>query len=253
MDPHSNENGTVPSKSSKESAYSGSQDSVAGYYGWFGFNPKSLQVINNATVFTFWMTLANIFLSGTTNGLMGAVQSSIERRFELTSTQSSWIIIAYEIATIPLAVFVMYIGTVGCHRPRWTCGFVFLSALGCFLYALPHFTTDVYLPEGEGIGDNEGPENMCRNRTGEENDCDESEDGSNLQYYLFVFILGRIGLSFGGSGLYNFAVIYLDDSLTRDKFSLYTCKLCIELLHSCKFYLKLLYTSELFLELLYTM
>ena len=225
---YSKENKISPAtQSTKEcngTVYEDFQDTTkGGSYGWFNINPKCLQVINNATFFTFLITLTNIFQSGTTNGLMGAVQSSIERRFELTSTQSSWIIIAYEIATVPLAIYVMYIGTIGCHRPRWTCGFLFISVLGCFLYALPHFTTDVYLPEGEG-GGTEGPENMCRNRTGEDNNCDENEESSNLQYYIFVFILGRIGLSFGGSGLYNFAVIYLDDSLTRDKFSLYTCK-----------------------------
>lgn len=41
---------------------------------------------------------------------------------------------------------------------------------------------------------------------------------------MALFILGRIGLAFGGSGLYNFAVTYIDDCSRREKFSLYSCE-----------------------------
>ena len=65
-------------------------------YGWFGCTPSWLQRLNTAFSYMVFVSLTNTFFSGTANGLIGAVQSSVETRFQLSSTQSSWIITAYE-------------------------------------------------------------------------------------------------------------------------------------------------------------
>lgn len=153
-------------------------------FGWFGCEPKWLQCINTVVFYSALMTLVNIFQSGTTNGLMGAVQSSIETRYQLTSKQSSWIVITYELATVPLAIWVMYVGTVGIHRPRWTAAFLMVSMVGCLAYALPQFTTPVY---SVGGGGGQGEQTCGANITY----CDE-EDEEKTSLQVRKTLLGEI-------------------------------------------------------------
>ena len=40
----------------------------------------------------------------------------------MTSQQSSLIGTAYEIAAIPVMIFIAYVGSKGVHRPRWAAG-----------------------------------------------------------------------------------------------------------------------------------
>lgn len=196
----------------------------AGKYGWFSWEPKLLQNINNATFYMVLMTIANIFMNCASSG---AVQSTIERRFKLTSTQGSWIIVAFEIGTIPLTILITYVGTVGCHRPRWIACFFLISVIGRLLWALPHFTTPVYVAsrqESESIDDSE----LCLIRNSSLRDSCEIESNYDsiapIQSYMWLFIVARILSAFGPHAMGNFGVTFLDDSLTRDKFSLYTGK-----------------------------
>ena len=66
-------------------------------YGWFSFTPQWLQWLNTSLSFLIMITLITIWFIGTTSGLSGVVQSSIETRFELSSSSSAWIISAYDI------------------------------------------------------------------------------------------------------------------------------------------------------------
>ena len=56
------------------------------------------QRFNTAGWFLFWMFMWNNFGSMVNNGLLGVVLSSIETRFGLTSTESSWIVTSYDVA-----------------------------------------------------------------------------------------------------------------------------------------------------------
>lgn len=185
-------------------------------YGWRRLQPSFLGCLNTAVCYSVFMMFANIFQSGTVNGLVGAVQSTLETRYGLSSSQSSWVYASYEIATIPVSLFIVFIGTRGIHRPRWTAAFLMVSALGCVIFTIPQFATPVYVPEGQG-----GEEQTCgSNLTG----CEGDDSAGSLQGYVAVFVLGMVCLAFGATGLANFAVTFLDDCTPRDKLSLYTCK-----------------------------
>lgn len=109
-------------------------------YGWLSWRPSVLQKMNKMVVFLVFMCLANNFQSLTVNGLvgeasykyierilyarfyfmyLGVVLSSIEKRFGFSSLQSSWIYSAYDAASIPILLFVSYVGNRG-NRPKWT-------------------------------------------------------------------------------------------------------------------------------------
>ena len=66
-------------------------------YGWFSFTPGCLQVFNKASWVLVAMVMVQVWTTVAQDGLASATQSSIETRFQLTSSQSSWIISAYEV------------------------------------------------------------------------------------------------------------------------------------------------------------
>ena len=121
------------------------------------------------------------------------------------------------------------------------------TCTGCLLYAIPHFTTPVYDP----VGSSEEEQLVCSNRT--EDICSEvrrnlpillafidvlcilsdfgvsycqsdADASSSLQLYMWVFILARVCLACGSSPMYQLGVTFMDDSLTKGKFSLYSCE-----------------------------
>ena len=86
-------------------------DSASGdlRYGCCGTRPSWLQWLNNIVGAVTFISLANL-LQSLANGLYGVELSTIERQFDLTSSQSSWIAVGYEIGPIPVLILVSVLG-----------------------------------------------------------------------------------------------------------------------------------------------
>ena len=87
-------------------------------YGCCDCHPGRLQALNNIVGFIAFASLANCVQS-LANGLLGVVMSTIERRFDLPSSASSWIASSYEIGQIPVLVVISLLGTrsaAACNR-----------------------------------------------------------------------------------------------------------------------------------------
>jgi len=78
-------------------------------YGCLGCRPPRLQCLNTIVVFVVWLSLSSCFHS-TANGLIGVVLSTLEKRFDFSSSSSSWIASAYEIGPIPVLLVISYFG-----------------------------------------------------------------------------------------------------------------------------------------------
>ena len=52
------------------------------------------------------------------NGFVGIVITSIEKRFDLTSKETGFIMSSYDIASVLCLIPVSYLGGMG-HKPRW--------------------------------------------------------------------------------------------------------------------------------------
>jgi len=79
-------------------------------YGCFRFKPTGLQCLNTIVGAVAFLSLANCFQS-LANGLLGVMLSTLEKRFDLSSSSSSWIASAYEIGPIPIVIIISYFGT----------------------------------------------------------------------------------------------------------------------------------------------
>ena len=189
-------------------------------FGFACYKPRWLQVFNKASWYTFFLLIANTIQSLVTNGLTGVVISTLQRRFSITSVQSSWISSVYDLASVPMIVVASYLGA-RCHRPYWVALGQFLVMAGSILFALPHFTTP---PVNLGNEVNSTDEGICLlNYTGPR-DGDDNNGDSGMQAYLAVFLLSRILHGFGMTPLYTIAITYLDDVTTKETFSLFVCK-----------------------------
>jgi hypothetical protein len=79
-------------------------------YGCCYTRPAWLQWINNIVGAVWFISLANC-LQSLANGLYGVVLSTIERQFDLTSSQSSWIAAGYEMGPIPILILLSILGS----------------------------------------------------------------------------------------------------------------------------------------------
>ncbi|XP_036101756.1 solute carrier organic anion transporter family member 4A1 [Molossus molossus] len=170
--------------------------------GWRAFAPECLQAFNTPRGFLVFLCAASFLQGMTVNGFINTVITSIERRFDLRSSQSGLIASAYDLAACLCLAFVSYFGGTG-HKPRWLGWGVLVMGAGSLVFALPHFTTGPYeVQVDEGLG-------TCRaNRSLA---CGDS--ASSLSGYQLVFMLGQFLHGVGATPLYTLGVTYLDENV----------------------------------------
>lgn len=181
-------------------------------YGWFGFKPKFLQKFNTPEWYTAFFCFASIFQSTLTSGLPGLTLSSIEKRFGLSSGASSAIIIAVDVSSL-LCLFLLSVIAAKIHRPRWLSIGLFLCVAGSIIFVIPHFNSPVYIPSGSGRRND-----LC----GQQNSTlcsDQLSNVGSLSKHLAAFIVGRILVGVGHTPVLTIALSYLDDIVTKEKFS----------------------------------
>jgi len=76
-------------------------------------------------------------------GLLNLNVTPLEKRFGLTSTQSSLIVVGYDIGFFVMTLFISYYG-MNASRPKMVAVGATVFGLGCLLYSLPHFVTENY-------------------------------------------------------------------------------------------------------------
>ncbi|XP_074652652.1 solute carrier organic anion transporter family member 4A1-like [Tubulanus polymorphus] len=184
-----------------------SQSDVDTSCGIFSFKPACMQSWNNGK-----MILAMLCVYGTIQGfacigLIGVNMASLERRFELSSYQTGLIASSYDITSGLVVAFVAYFSRLG-NMPRWVGFSAWMLGIGSLITVLPHVFSDLYQP-GLRVADTcPAGQSICISN-------------SNLQNYMYVFILGQIFLGIGGTTLYTTGVIYLDENVSTNTLPLY--------------------------------
>ena len=77
------------------------------------------------------------------SGLTGVNLSTIERRFNMASTQVAWIPSSYDLIGGALAMVIGYMGTYF-HKGRIISIAALTFAVGSFIYFLPHLLAGIY-------------------------------------------------------------------------------------------------------------
>ncbi|XP_021347931.1 solute carrier organic anion transporter family member 4A1-like [Mizuhopecten yessoensis] len=155
----------------------------------------------------FWLCWAGGIQGMVVNGFVNVVISSVERRYDLSSTESGAIASCYDIASVLCLIPVSYFGGLGC-KPRYLGIGVFVMGLGSLMFALPQFISGLY-----EMGGPEGP-NLCgeTSNTSLEH-CMSSTGPTGLSHYKYIFYLGQLMHGAGAAPLYTLGTTYLDDNL----------------------------------------
>ena len=80
-------------------------------YGFGSWRPSFLQCLNVVPVLVGIGSVGICCMFMVVTGLLGVVLSSIERRFDLTSSQGGWISAGYDIGSIAVLLALSYIGS----------------------------------------------------------------------------------------------------------------------------------------------
>ncbi|XP_033104274.1 solute carrier organic anion transporter family member 2A1-like [Anneissia japonica] len=183
-------------------------------------NTKPSYLTHPITFIVLFSTI--IFLdSATLYGYIGGVLTTIERRFQISSTTSGTLSTLNSISSLSVLIFVCYFGA-KLHIPRVLGVSGITVGIGLLLNALPHVIFVPYQPTSDsGYGFYASGMNntlMCSPEN-TEHSCTEQET-NEVKYGQLIDIwpiaLGQVILGIGNAALYPLGITYLDDS-TKDR------------------------------------
>lgn len=196
--------------------------------GLLSWRPQFLNTCNTSRWLLVCLSFSGVFAGLSINGFTNASISSIEKRFQLSSSQTSLIPVMYEISSSLLIIIIGYFFAHG-NKPRWISSGGFIVAVGCVVFALPHFMTGTYLYEGAGGKNGNNTKEVCGSNK-EDNGTSScgSPDGepgvnsiSSLSQYLYVFLLAQILMGLGNAPSNALSSIYLDDNVSAKNIGMY--------------------------------
>ncbi|KAK7485686.1 hypothetical protein BaRGS_00023135 [Batillaria attramentaria] len=203
-------NGELPQEGSDTETESGADNHEKTRCGWGPFSPDCCQRFRRPGWFLFWLSWGGAMQGLIVNGFVNVVISTIERRFEISSTDTGTIASCYDIAAVICLIPISYLGGRG-QKPLYLGVGFFILAIGSFTFSLPHFTTSLY----EG-----GEDELVSCVTGT-NLTACSKTTRSLSDYKYVFFLGQLLHGVGATPLYTLGTVYLDENLPVRSASVY--------------------------------
>ncbi|WKY16044.1 hypothetical protein Q1695_001043 [Nippostrongylus brasiliensis] len=168
--------------------------------GWSWFSPKWMSRLAVFKVFMFVLSLNAILQGMMVNGFISTSISSIEKRFNLSSTKSGVFSAAYDVAValmlIPLSYYAHRVNKVRCIGYG-----MFLVGAGALLLILPHFIDGLYV-----VGT---PRSDACDRNREKNGCDSQQTTSGYSYPLLL--ISQLLIGFGAAPLFTYGYSTIDE------------------------------------------
>ncbi|XP_002731058.1 solute carrier organic anion transporter family member 4C1-like [Saccoglossus kowalevskii] len=183
--------------------------------GWFHIRPTWLQYFNTASWLAATLGVLMFVQGLAINGFVYINISTIETRYNLSSTATGVIVSSYDVTVSVLIVFVSYFGATR-NKPLILGSGAVIMGLGSLVWALPQFTTGLYEYDSGHEGD--GLCHLDGNST-DATDCTKEQE--TLSYYFFVFVFAQILYGIGASPIYTVGYAYIDENTTHAKSAWY--------------------------------
>ncbi|XP_072029654.1 solute carrier organic anion transporter family member 2A1-like isoform X2 [Amphiura filiformis] len=186
--------------------------------GLFCFKMPCLQPLAHPVVFVSVVCVFFAFYICAVGGYFGGILSTLEKRFQLSSSEMGSIAIIGDVVGIFLIVPLSYLGQTW-HRPRLIGTGAFLVSIGTFICGLPQFLYDT--PMHGSIGQSSRDSNnisalLCYTNPNNSFTCTEEEkaiSGTLLDQAAFIMI-GLAFISAGGCAVLPWTITFIDDSVT---------------------------------------
>ncbi|XP_019622985.1 PREDICTED: solute carrier organic anion transporter family member 3A1-like [Branchiostoma belcheri] len=176
--------------------------------------PRCKVSIRDLRWFMTFLCLLN-FAEGIHNGIFAGSVTSIQRRFQMSSTAMGEILSIGEIGKITSLLVVTYFGSHG-NRPRIIGISGIIMSISTFMAALPHFLMEKY--EYGDSGGNDTDTGVCHvgnesaSMRGETDSC-SNEEAAAMSGMTSLFLVARLISKMGSSATSTLGYPYLDDHL----------------------------------------
>ena len=177
-----------------------------GKCGFYKCSPKWLQILNNPKMFLFSLSIFIVLQGSVATGFISVGLSSIERRYNLSSSLAAFAVISYELGVILTLPFSSYFGGRS-HKPRVLGISLLILGIGCLVFASPQYFSGIYNVNSTSSAE------ICTNTSMFQPVC-----GSPLIYFYPLFVIGNMIIGCGSSTLYTVGTGFIDDS-THPRFS----------------------------------
>ncbi|XP_066275484.1 solute carrier organic anion transporter family member 3A1-like [Branchiostoma lanceolatum] len=179
------------------------------------YHPRWARRLANPKLFCVVWCLAIVTQSITGIGLLTAVLSTIETRFQLESKDLGMLASAADIGGLIALAWLSYYGGI--------CTLVF--AIGTIAFGLPHFMTPAYEVDSGALtnGTQDKAKDVCTSNRTTSSKC-TSDQGSSSSPYAGVFVLlflAQFVLGIGQSPTLPLATTYVDDHVTKKALPFY--------------------------------
>lgn len=178
-------------------------------YGWRNVKPQCLQVLNSPKFFVFALATFGFVQGMCVSGFTNLYLLTLEKRFQLTSTEVGFVAASNDIAGIVLTALVSFYGTYG-NKPRWLGYGCAITGLGCLIFVLPQALVGRYEPllNSNGFGNGE----LCQLSVNGTSEFCFSNYGGRW-YYIFIFFLAQLLMGGGTTPLYTLGPAYIDENV----------------------------------------
>lgn len=201
--------------------------------GFGSCTPSWIQCLANPKLFTAHCT-AIFALMICSFAYFGGILTTVERQFQLSSSESGTITIINDFVSLSFVLFASYFGH-GAHRPRWIAVGTVLVGIGVFLFTMPHFTTDpldlrevLYGNTKHDVGicildatdsstlssaqlfQNESSNHLYNSTFS--NGCGSTSTGFGQIWWI---IIGQVIVGIGSAPLYPLVTTYIDDAVGK--------------------------------------
>ncbi|XP_066269059.1 solute carrier organic anion transporter family member 4A1-like [Branchiostoma lanceolatum] len=199
-------------------------------FGWFGFTPDFLQFFNTSRWLLFFMSIA-AYVDCTTMAFIPGIVSTLEKRFEMSSSQSGFIISSSQIFALVTVPIITHIGGKA-HKGKLIGIGVLMFGIGSFLFASPHYWTGPYKAPGGtyvmNMTSSLMPNTLCQssaNASSPEQCGGSAQSYSSLSNYLYVFVVAQFFICLCGGPMFTVGVAYLDENVKKKVSGLYVAVL----------------------------
>ncbi|XP_021361731.1 solute carrier organic anion transporter family member 4A1-like [Mizuhopecten yessoensis] len=181
-----------------------------------GYGPlKCSKRFTKIQFYVVWMCLIGFVEGAAVNGIVNIILTTLEKRFNLSSSQAGLIVSSTDIGAIIFVLLVSYLGSKG-HRPRWLGGGTLVMMFGSLIFIIPHIFGDTYDissieagGNGTAICDPNSPDPCATQTSGE------------TSGFLYIFMLAQFVHGIGFTPFFTLGTAYVDDNAKTESTAIY--------------------------------